>query len=136
MAGKKKTKYMASGKKTKYMASGKKTKYMASGKMTGKVEHYKDYVKRMFGGGMTSAPAMKKKRLNFKDGGITKTQLSEKELKGLQNAGVSKNEIDAMRGKKIPTVTTVGKKRKRPLDGKRSRGRKYDRSHAGTSWSD
>ena len=61
MAGKKKTKYMASGKKTKYMASGKKTKYMASGKMTGGVEHYKDYVKRMFGGGMTE-PGMKKNK--------------------------------------------------------------------------
>jgi len=91
---------------------------------------YKDMVQKMYGGGMT------KKKLNYKDGGITKTQLSEKELKGLQKAGVSKNEIDAMRGKKLPTVTTVGKKRKRPLDGKRSRGRKYDRSHAGTSWSD
>ena len=83
MAGKKKTKYMAGGKRTKTamaggkktktamaggkrtktaMAGGKKTKYMATGKMTGGVEHYKDYVKRMFGGGMTSAPAMKKKK--------------------------------------------------------------------------
>jgi len=52
---------MAGKKKTKYMASGKKTKYMASGKMTGKVEHYKDYVKRMFSGGMTE-PGMKKNK--------------------------------------------------------------------------
>jgi hypothetical protein len=48
------------GKKAKYMAGGGKTKkYMAGG---GKVEGYQDYVKRMFSGGMTSGPAMKKKK--------------------------------------------------------------------------
>jgi len=63
MAGKKKTKYMAGGKRTKTaMAGGKKTKYMATGKMTGGVEHYKDYVKRMFGGGATEQPGMKKNK--------------------------------------------------------------------------
>jgi len=129
---------------------------------------YKDMVQKMYGGGMT------KKKLNYEGGGITKTKLSEKELKGLQNAGVSKTEIDAMRGKNLPTVTTVGKRRvatdpliatnkrrkrtkklqaeldknprnsitlgtkraARPLDGERSRGRKYDRSNAGTKFSD
>jgi hypothetical protein len=47
----------------------KKSKYgMSGGKMTevgkeAKTETYKNYVKRMFGGGMTSnEPAMKKKR--------------------------------------------------------------------------
>ena len=56
-------------KKSKYgMSGGKNTKYgMSGGKMTevGKertVEQYKDYVKRMFGGGSTSVPAMKKKK--------------------------------------------------------------------------
>ncbi len=57
----KKVKYMAGGGKTKkYMAGGGKTKkYMAGG---GKVEGYQDYVKRMFSGGMTSGPAMKKNK--------------------------------------------------------------------------
>jgi len=60
MAGKK-TKYMAGGgKNTKYMAGGgKNSKYMAAGGMKtevgkeAKVEQYRDYVKRMFGGGDT-----------------------------------------------------------------------------------
>ena len=65
MAGKKTTKGMAGGgksKNTKYMAGGgmKKSKYMAAGGMKtevgkeAKVEQYRDYVKRMFGGGMTT----------------------------------------------------------------------------------
>ena len=71
MAGKK-TKYMAGGgKNTKYMAGGgKNSKYMAAGGMKtevgkeAKVEQYRDYVQRMFGGGPTTMtePAMKKKR--------------------------------------------------------------------------
>ena len=60
-------------KKSKYMAGGgksgmKKSKYMAGGGKSGvevgkeqKVMQYKDYDKKMFGGGMTE-PAMKKKR--------------------------------------------------------------------------
>tara|TARA_B100001094_G_scaffold8839_2_gene7959 strand:- start:504 stop:659 length:156 start_codon:yes stop_codon:yes gene_type:complete len=40
----------------------KKSKYMSNGGKTGMVEQHKDYVKRMFGGGNTSEPAMKKKR--------------------------------------------------------------------------
>ena len=66
----KKSKYMAGGGKTKskYMAGGGKTKskYMAGG---GKTEMYQDYVKRMFGGGVTGTkgaakggPGLKKKR--------------------------------------------------------------------------
>jgi|TARA_R110002072_G_scaffold105457_2_gene230504 hypothetical protein len=67
----KKTKYMAGGgKSTKYMAGGgKSTKYMAGGGKMGtevgkeqKVQSYKEYVKNMFGGGMTSVPAMKKNK--------------------------------------------------------------------------
>tara|TARA_R100001082_G_scaffold110627_1_gene91114 strand:+ start:436 stop:648 length:213 start_codon:yes stop_codon:yes gene_type:complete len=60
MAGKKTTKYMAGG--------GKNSKYKAAGGMKtevgkeAKVEQYRDYVSRMFGGGNTSEPAMKKKR--------------------------------------------------------------------------
>ena len=57
-------------KKSKYgMSGGKNTKYgMSGGRMTevgkeAKTETYKNYVKRMFGGGTTSSePAMKKKR--------------------------------------------------------------------------
>ena len=49
-------------KKSKYMSNGGKTGMVEVGKMS-KVEQNKDYVKRMFGGGMTSnEPAMKKKR--------------------------------------------------------------------------
>ena len=58
-------KYMAGGgKMKKYMAGGgKMKKYMAGGGATKepKVEAYKDYVQRMFGGGMTK-PAMKKNK--------------------------------------------------------------------------
>ena len=58
----KKSKYMAGGgKSSKYMSNGGKTSMVEVGKMS-KVEQNKDYVKRMFGGGMTSEPAMKKKR--------------------------------------------------------------------------
>jgi hypothetical protein len=49
-------------KKSKGMARGGKTGMVEVGKSS-KVEQHKDYVKRMFGGGMTSnEPAMKKKR--------------------------------------------------------------------------
>lgn len=121
---------MAGKKKTKYMASGKKTKYMASGKMTGKVEHYKDYVKRMFSGGMTSAPAMKKKTVNYKGGGSTDPLIATNKRKK------RKKRLQAEYDKNPQSHVTVGSRIKRPLDGKKSRGRKYDRSHAGTIWSD
>ncbi len=52
------------GKMKKYMAGGgKMKKYMAGGGATKepKVEAYKDYVQRMFGGGVTG-PAMKKNK--------------------------------------------------------------------------
>ncbi len=57
-------------KKSKYMAGGgKSSKYMSNGGKTGveigkekSVMQYKDYVKKMFGGGLTSEPALKKKR--------------------------------------------------------------------------
>lgn len=56
-------------KKSKYgMSGGKKTKYgMSGGKMTevgkeAKTETYKNYVKRMFGGGSTSAPSTQRHR--------------------------------------------------------------------------
>ena len=69
MQGKKSKYGMAGGKKTKYgMAGGKNTKYMmAGGKKTPKVEMYKDYVQRMFGGRSTKGsamggPGLKKKR--------------------------------------------------------------------------
>ncbi len=56
-------------KKSKYMAGGgKSSKYMTNGGKTGveigkekSVMQYKDYVKKMFGGGMTE-PGVKKKR--------------------------------------------------------------------------
>ena len=57
-------------KKSKYMAGGgKSSKYMSNCGKTGveigkekSVMQYKDYVKKMFGGGLTSEPALKKKR--------------------------------------------------------------------------
>jgi len=65
MDAKKNKKYMAGGGKTKskYMAGGgKMKKYMKSGGATNtNAEGYQDYVKRMFGGGMTG-PAMKKNK--------------------------------------------------------------------------
>ena len=83
MAGKKTTKYMANGgKSSKYMVGGGKTsKYKAAGgKFMGggatekgkeaKVQTYKEYVQKMFGGGMTGtkgrsmggAPSMKRNK--------------------------------------------------------------------------
>lgn len=53
---------------------GKNSKYRAAGGMKtevgkkAKIEQYQDYVKRMFGGGMTE-PAMKKKRSKGMAGG-------------------------------------------------------------------
>ena len=47
-------------KKSKYMAGGGKS-CVEVGKQQS-VMQYKDYVKKMFGGGMTSEPALKKKR--------------------------------------------------------------------------
>ena len=58
----------------------KKSKYMAAGGMKtevgkeAKVEQYRDYVSRMFGGGMTSEPAMKKKRSKGMAGGGKSTK--------------------------------------------------------------
>ena len=54
-------------KKSKYMAGGgKSSKYKAAGGIqTGKeakIESYNEYVKKMFGGGNTSGPAMKKNK--------------------------------------------------------------------------
>ncbi len=72
-------------KKSKYMAGGgksgsKKSKYMAGGGKSGvevgkeqNVMQYKDYVKKMFGGGMTE-PAMKKKRSKGMAGGGKSTK--------------------------------------------------------------
>ena len=66
MDAKKNKKYMAGGgKMKKYMAGGgKMKKYMAGGGATKepKVEAYKDYVQRMFGGGVLKGPAMKKNK--------------------------------------------------------------------------
>ena len=60
-------------KKSKYMAGGGK-----SGVEVGKeqnVMQYKDYVKKMFGGGMTmTEPAMKKKRSKGMAGGGKSTK--------------------------------------------------------------
>tara|TARA_R100000458_G_C8257367_1_gene233333 strand:- start:611 stop:871 length:261 start_codon:yes stop_codon:yes gene_type:complete len=73
MAGSKKSKYMAGGgKSSKYMAGGgKTTKGRASGGKTfmgggatergkeAKVQTYKEYVQKMFGGGMTNGKRTK-----------------------------------------------------------------------------
>jgi len=56
-------------KKSKYMkGGGKSSKYKAAGGIKtevgkeAKTQSYNEYVKTMFGGGMTNEPAMKKKR--------------------------------------------------------------------------
>ncbi len=56
-------------KKSKYMVGGGKTsKYKAAGGMKtevgkeAKTQSYKEYVQKMFGGGNTSGPAMKKNK--------------------------------------------------------------------------
>ncbi len=61
-------------KKSKYMAGGgKSSKYKAAGGIqTGKeakIESYNEYVKKMFGGGNTSEPGVKKKRTKGMAGG-------------------------------------------------------------------
>ena len=145
-------------------------------------QSYKEYVKKMFDGGMTS-PAMKKKN-KFRDGGKIGEALGLKEkfqkkpkeaskpklgpskakasapkkakktrnfsndvpdrmgkptksdIEAFKRMGVSKKEIDRMNNEGVLTVTTVGTKRKRPLDGERSRGRKFNRANARTKFSD
>ena len=124
------------GKKTRkplagYMGGGKTKKppmskmYRGGGMTKDTTPSYKDYVQKMFGGGMT------KKKLNYKDGGTTDpliaTNKRRKRTKKLQ-AELDKNTRNSI---------TLGTKRaNRPLDGKKSRGRKYDRSNAGTKFSD
>ena len=76
-------------KKSKYMkGGGKSSKYMAAGGMKtevgkeAKVQSYKEYVQKMFGGGNTSGPAMKKKKTKGMAGG-------GKSSKGMARGGKS-----------------------------------------------
>lgn len=86
MAGMDKSKVMKrGGMKTKVMKRGgmkTKVKKMGRGKKTsmqGGVEHYQDYVKRMFGGGMTR-PKPKSKPRKIKKPIFTPTKADDRGL--------------------------------------------------------
>ena len=139
MSKKKRMGYMGGGM---MMGSMKKkppmSKMFRGGGMTSDATpSYKDMVQKMYGGGMT------KKKLNYKDGGKVGSNVpdkmeipTEKDIETFKRMGVSQSQIDQMKKEGVLTVTTVGKRRKRPLDGERSRGRKYDRANARTKFVD
>ena len=103
-----------------------------------KTPMFKDQVQKMYGGGMT------KKKLNYKGGGKAGTDVPDKmvkasqdDIKRFEKMGASPSEIERIKKEGVLTVTTVGKKRKRRLgDGQRSRGRRFDRSYAGSKFID
>ena len=132
------------GKKTRkplagYMGGGKVKKppmskmYRGGGMTKDTTPSYKDYVQEMFGGGMTS-PAMKKK-LNYKDGGITKMQGGGHLLKENKRR-YKKKELQAKLDENPRSTTTIGVRSKQRLDDKKPRGRKYSRSNAATKFAD
>jgi len=106
--------------------------------MMDKTPMFKDQVQKMYGGGMT------KKKLNYKGGGKAGTDVPDKmvkasqdDIKRFEKMGASPSEIERIKKEGVLTVTTVGKKRKRRLgDGQRSRGRRFDRSYAGSKFID
>lgn len=83
-------------KKSKYMkGGGKSSKYKAAGGMKtevgkeAKVQTYNEYVKKMFGGGATSQPGVKKKRTKgMARGGMTPAQKSAF-FKGPKKSGIA-----------------------------------------------
>jgi len=64
-------------------------------------------------------------------------KVSKKDIEDFKRMGASQAAIERMKKEGVLTVTTVGKKRKRRLgDGERSRGRRFDRSYAGSKFID
>jgi len=75
------------------------------------------------------------KELGSKIGSMEK--VSKKAIEDFKRMGASQAAIERMKKEGVLTVTTVGKKRKRRLgDGERSRGRRFDRSYAGSKFID
>ena len=84
-----------------------------------------------------SAPKKAKKTRNFSNDVPDRMgKPTKSDIEAFKRMGVSKKEIDRMNNEGVLTVTTVGTKRKRPLDGERSRGRKFNRANARTKFSD
>jgi len=80
-------------KKSKYMkGGGKSSKYKAAGGMKtevgkeAKTQSYKEYVQKMFGGGMTE-PSMKRNKMM--GGGMTEPAMKKKKTKGMKGGGKS-----------------------------------------------
>lgn len=128
------------GKNTRFKKTAPLSKNYRKGGATeiGKEsQSYKEYVKTMFGGGKTE------KKNKYADGGkIGANPMGKKvpldaELKAsLKKMGSSKNEIAKFEKEGINQITTIGKRKSRPLDNKRSRGRKYNPANARTKWAD
>ena len=124
-------------KKSKYMkGGGKSSKYKAAGGMKtevgkeAKVQTYNEYVKKMFGGGATSQPGVKKKRTKgMARGGLTPAQKSAF-FKGPKKSGIAEiqegdlNQVRPGRATGGPTqpsrVSKKGKSFKKPtvIEGK------------------
>jgi|TARA_R110000744_G_C18936771_1_gene513835 hypothetical protein len=107
------------GKNTRFKKTAPLSKNYRKGGATevGKEsQSYKEYVKTMYGGGVTEFQGgghlLKENKRKFK-----KKELQDKEDKNPRSANI------------------IGVRSKQRLDGKRSRGRKYDRSNARTKFS-
>ena len=102
-------------KKSKYMqGGGKSSKYKAAGGMKtevgkeAKVQSYNEYVRKMFGGGNTSEPAMKKKRSKGMAGGGM-TPARKKKFFDRSNRPTTIAEIQEGLGQVRPGMSKGGK---------------------------
>ena len=104
-------------KKSKYMkGGGKSSKYMAAGGMKtevgkeAKTQSYKEYVQKMFGGGMTE-PAMKKKRTKgMAKGGMSLSVPTKPKNPSIP--GSINNKINKFRNRNPDPILPRGKKGK------------------------
>jgi len=133
------------GKNTRYKKTAPLSKSYRKGGSTevGKEsQSYKEYVKTMFGGGATkykdggSVPMKAAKRPKPMEAADKMVKPTKEDIASFKKMGASQAEIDRMKKEGVLTVTTVGTRKKRPLDNKRSRGRKYNPANAQTKWTD
>ena len=135
------------GRNTRYLKTAPLSKSYRKGGSTevgseSKSQSYKEYVKTMFGGGATkykdggSVPMKAAKRLKPKKATDKMVKPTKEDIASFKKMGASQAEINRMKKQGVLTVTTVGTRKKRPLDDKRSRGRKYNPANARTKWAD
>ena len=61
---------------------------------------------------------------------------TKEDIASFKKMGASQAEIDRMKKEGVEQIVTIGTSKKRPLDDKRSRGRKYNPVNARTKWAD